>query len=106
MSIAACGAIAYCAGSVVLGLAGIRGVPILTAGIPGILASIGVVALPGAVLVGTCDAAVQRAAEGKPKYMEWYAALGIVASLVWVYYEMLETLSKEIGRASCRGRGE
>jgi uncharacterized YccA/Bax inhibitor family protein len=98
MSIAVSGAIAYCAGSVVLALAGIRGVPILTAGIPGVLVSIGVVVLPGAVLVSTCDAAVQRATEGKPKYMEWYAALGIVASLVWVYYEMLEALSK--GRRS------
>jgi uncharacterized YccA/Bax inhibitor family protein len=58
------------------------------------LASVVVVVLPGAALVATCDAVVKLSGEGKPKYLEWFAALGIVTSLVWIYYEMLEMLSK------------
>ena len=31
---------------------------------------------------------------GAPKYMEWYAAFGIMVTLVWLYLEMLRLLSK------------
>jgi uncharacterized YccA/Bax inhibitor family protein len=93
MSMALCGAIAYCAVSILLVLAGVRGVPIVATGIPGGLVSIAVVALPGAALVATCGAVIQRVNEGKPRYLEWYAALGILTSLVWIYYEMLGLLS-------------
>jgi uncharacterized YccA/Bax inhibitor family protein len=29
-----------------------------------------------------------------PKYMEWYAAFGLLVTLVWLYLEMLRLLSK------------
>ena len=29
-----------------------------------------------------------------PKYMEWFAAFGLVVTLVWLYVEILRLLSK------------
>ena len=29
-----------------------------------------------------------------PKYMEWYAAFGLMVTLVWLYIEFLRLLSK------------
>jgi uncharacterized YccA/Bax inhibitor family protein len=38
---------------------------------------------------------IERGAEaGAPKYMEWYAAFGLLVTLVWLYLEMLRLLSK------------
>jgi len=34
------------------------------------------------------------AARGAPKYMEWYAAFGLLVTLVWLYIEFLRLLSK------------
>lgn len=34
------------------------------------------------------------AKRGMPKYMEWYAAFGLMVTLVWLYIEMLRLLSK------------
>ncbi|GHT68051.1 membrane protein [Bacteroidia bacterium] len=34
------------------------------------------------------------AATGSPKYMEWYAAFGLMLTLVWLYLEILRLLSK------------
>ncbi|MEO7382397.1 MAG: Bax inhibitor-1/YccA family protein, partial [Paracoccaceae bacterium] len=31
---------------------------------------------------------------GAPKYMEWYAAFGLLVTLVWLYLEILRLLSK------------
>jgi uncharacterized YccA/Bax inhibitor family protein len=36
----------------------------------------------------------QGAAEGAPKYMEWYAAFGLLVTLVWLYLEILRLLAK------------
>ncbi len=32
--------------------------------------------------------------QGAPKYMEWYAAFGLLVTLIWLYLEMLRLLSK------------
>ena len=32
--------------------------------------------------------------QGAPKYMEWYAAFGLLVTLVWLYLEILRLLSK------------
>jgi uncharacterized YccA/Bax inhibitor family protein len=34
------------------------------------------------------------ARSGAPKYMEWYAAFGLMVTLVWLYLEILRLLSK------------
>jgi uncharacterized YccA/Bax inhibitor family protein len=33
-------------------------------------------------------------AAGLPKYMEWFCALGLMVSIVWLYLEILRLLSK------------
>jgi uncharacterized YccA/Bax inhibitor family protein len=32
--------------------------------------------------------------QGAPKYMEWYAAFGLMMTLIWLYLELLRLLSK------------
>lgn len=34
------------------------------------------------------------AAEGAPKYMEWYGAFGLMVTLIWLYLELLRLLAK------------
>lgn len=41
------------------------------------------------------ESAAQR---GSPKYMEWYAAFGVLATLVWLYIEILRLLAKFANR--------
>ena len=33
-------------------------------------------------------------AAGAPKYMEWYAAFGLMVTVVWLYLEILRLLGK------------
>jgi uncharacterized YccA/Bax inhibitor family protein len=43
---------------------------------------------------------IERGVEhGAPKYMEWYAAFGLLVTLVWLYLEMLRLLAKLQGRS-------
>jgi uncharacterized YccA/Bax inhibitor family protein len=42
---------------------------------------------------------IERGVEhGAPKFMEWYAAFGLLVTLVWLYLEMLRLLGKLQGR--------
>jgi len=42
---------------------------------------------------------IKRAAEGNlPKYMDWYAAFGLMVTLIWLYIEILRLLAKLRGR--------
>jgi len=42
---------------------------------------------------------IERGSEmGAPKYMEWYAAFGLMVTLVWLYIEILRLLSKLASR--------
>ncbi len=45
-------------------------------------------------LVLDFDFIEQGVAQGAPKYMEWYAAFGLLVTLVWLYLEILRLLSK------------
>ena len=40
------------------------------------------------------DRIEQGAAEGAPKYMEWYCAFGLTVTLVWLYIEILKLLTR------------
>jgi uncharacterized YccA/Bax inhibitor family protein len=60
----------------------------------GIAFSLFVVAIASLNLVLDFDFVEQGVAYGAPKYMEWYAAFGIMVTLVWLYLEMLRLLSK------------
>jgi uncharacterized YccA/Bax inhibitor family protein len=64
------------------------------AGWIGIGFSLFVVVIAALNLVLDFDFIVQGAEQGAPKYMEWYAAFGLMVTLVWLYLEILRLLSK------------
>ncbi len=60
----------------------------------GILFSVVAAGLAAMMLAVDFDLIEKGAKEGWPKGMEWYAAFGLVATLVWLYLEILRLLSK------------
>jgi uncharacterized YccA/Bax inhibitor family protein len=93
--VAATGAIAliYLA-SFVLRLFGINIPYIHDGGLIGIAFSLFVVVVAALNLVLDFDFIESGAANGAPKYMEWYGAFGLMVTLIWLYIEMLRLLSK------------
>lgn len=61
----------------VLALVGIRTLSVFAVGVPGILITAMIVVIAGFSLVSDFDFAAQSAKADFPKYMEWYAALGL-----------------------------
>lgn len=53
-----------------------------------------VVVIAALNLVLDFDFIEQGVDKGAPKYMEWYAAFGLLVTLVWLYLEILRLLSK------------
>jgi uncharacterized YccA/Bax inhibitor family protein len=60
----------------------------------GIGFSIVVVTIAALNLVLDFDFIEQGAAQGAPKFMEWYAAFGLMVTLIWLYLEILRLLAK------------
>ena len=60
----------------------------------GILFSLFVVVIAALNLVLDFDFIETGAEMGAPKYMEWYAAFGLMVTLVWLYLEILRLLAK------------
>ncbi|MDR0820161.1 MAG: Bax inhibitor-1/YccA family protein [Endomicrobium sp.] len=60
----------------------------------GIIISIAIVAVASFNLIIDFDLIEKGARNGTPKYMEWYSALSLMITLVWLYLEMLKLLSK------------
>jgi uncharacterized YccA/Bax inhibitor family protein len=83
--------------SMVLGFFGIRIPLIHEAGPVGILFSVVVVVIAALNLVLDFDFIERGAAMGAPKYMEWYAAFGLLVTLIWLYLEILRLLAKIMG---------
>jgi uncharacterized YccA/Bax inhibitor family protein len=83
--------------SFVLGFFGIRIPLIHEAGPIGILFSVVVVVIASLNLVLDFDFIERGAAMGAPKYMEWYAAFGLLVTLIWLYLEILRLLAKIMG---------
>jgi len=63
-------------------------------GIIGIGFSLFVVVIASLNLVLDFDFIENGARVGAPKYMEWYAAFGLMVTLIWLYIEILRLLSK------------
>jgi uncharacterized YccA/Bax inhibitor family protein len=63
-------------------------------GLLGIAFSLLVVGVASFNLLLDFDIADRGVAMGAPKYMNWYAAFGLVVTLVWLYLEILRLLSK------------
>ncbi len=60
----------------------------------GIGFSLFVVVIAALNLVLDFDFIEQGAQKNAPKYMEWYAAFGLMVTLIWLYLEILRLLSK------------
>lgn len=78
----------------ILGFFGVQIPMIAGNGLVGIVFSVVVVVIAALNLVLDFDFIEQGAAQGAPKYMEWYAAFGLIVTLVWLYMEILRLLSK------------
>ncbi|GHT42464.1 membrane protein [Endomicrobiia bacterium] len=60
----------------------------------GIVISSAIVAVASLTLIIDFDLIERGAHNGAPEYMEWYAAFSLMVTLVWLYVEMLDFLSK------------
>jgi len=60
----------------------------------GILFSLFVVVIAALNLVLDFDFIEKGAEVGAPRYMEWYAAFGLMVTLIWLYIEILRLLAK------------
>jgi uncharacterized YccA/Bax inhibitor family protein len=70
-------------------------IPFLNDSTPvGIGISIFIVIIAALNLVLDFDFIESAANQGSPKYMEWYAAFGLMVTLVWLYLEILRLLAK------------
>lgn len=63
-------------------------------GLVGMGISVFIVVIAALNLVLDFDFIEKGAEMGAPKYMEWYAAFGLLVTLVWLYLEILRLLSK------------
>lgn len=95
MVVSATGAIAliYLA-NIILSMFGIRIPMIHEGGTMGIIFSLIVVAIAALNLVLDFDFIEKGVEIGAPKHMEWYAAFGLLVTLVWLYLEILRLLAK------------
>jgi len=84
--------------TIALGFFGIQIPYIHGSGMMGIGFSAFVVVIAALNLVLDFDFIEQGAVNGAPKYMEWYAAFGLLVTLVWLYVEILRLLSKRARR--------
>ena len=64
----------------------------------GIGFSLFVVVIAALNLVLDFDFIEKGAEQGAPKFMEWYAAFGLMVTLIWLYIEILRLLSKLASR--------
>ena len=84
--------------TMVLGFFGVSMPFIHESGLIGIGFSLFVVVIASMNLVLDFDFIERGAALGAPKYMEWFAAFGLMVTLIWLYIEILRLLAKLRGR--------
>jgi uncharacterized YccA/Bax inhibitor family protein len=81
--------------NIVISMFGGQGIGFIhESGTVGILFSLFVVVIAALNLVLDFDFIETGAEMGAPKYMEWYAAFGLMVTLVWLYLEILRLLAK------------
>ncbi|WP_207433929.1 Bax inhibitor-1/YccA family protein [Sabulibacter ruber] len=92
------GIFCYYMAAFVLQFFGVEMALIHSSGTAGIIFSVFVVILAAMNLILDFDTIEQGVAHGAPKTMEWYAAFGLVVTLIWLYVEILRLLSKLYSR--------
>ena len=80
--------------SMIIGFFGIQIPYIFGNGPIGILFSVAVVVIAALNLILDFNFIEQGARQGAPKYMEWYAAFGLMVTLIWLYIEIVRLLTK------------
>jgi uncharacterized YccA/Bax inhibitor family protein len=80
--------------TIILGFFGVQVSFVYQSGPVGIAFSLIVCAVAALNLVLDFDFIEQGAAAGAPRYMEWYAAFGLMVTLIWLYLEILRLLMK------------
>ena len=78
----------------ILGFFGRQVGMIYSSGTFGIVFSLVVVGIAALNLVLDFDFIERGSQMGAEKYMEWFAAMGLMVTLVWLYIEILRLLSK------------
>jgi uncharacterized YccA/Bax inhibitor family protein len=78
----------------ILGMFGVSMPFLHDSGPIGILVSLFIVVVAALNLVLDFDFIERGAESGAPKYMEWYAAFGLLVTLIWLYLEVLRLLTK------------
>jgi uncharacterized YccA/Bax inhibitor family protein len=81
--------------SAVMRLFGTSGLGFVQQATPfGLLFSLFVVVVAALNIMINFDFVEQVSRYGAPKYMEWYAAFGLIVTLIWLYVEVLNFLAK------------
>jgi len=80
--------------SFVLGFFGINIPYIHQGGTIGILFSLAVIGIASLNLLLDFDLIAKGEEYRAPKYMEWFSAMGLMITLIWLYFEMLRLLGK------------
>jgi len=74
------------------------GVSLFNLGLLGIGISLVIIVIAAMNLVLDFDMIEKGISSGQPKYIEWFAAFGIMITLVWLYIEILRLLALLAGR--------
>ncbi|MDQ3015707.1 MAG: Bax inhibitor-1/YccA family protein [Bacteroidota bacterium] len=80
--------------TLVLGIFGIQIPYIHEGGTLGIIFSLVIIGIASLNLLLDFDSIVKGAQYGAPKYMEWFSAMGLMITLIWLYLEILRLLAK------------
>jgi uncharacterized YccA/Bax inhibitor family protein len=80
--------------TIVLGFFGINIPYIHEGGTFGILFSLGVIGIASLNLLLDFDNIIKGEEYRAPKYMEWFSAMGLMITLIWLYFEILRLLAK------------
>jgi len=80
--------------TMILGFFGIQIPYIHQGGTIGILFSLGVIGIASLNLLLDFDNFIKGEQYRAPKYMEWFSAMGLMITIIWLYFEMLRLLGK------------
>jgi uncharacterized YccA/Bax inhibitor family protein len=89
LAIAVSGVLIYLAGSFALIRLGVHAPLQSVDWLAGIFFGLVTAAIAGFALVSDFDSALRNAEDIHPDYMEWFAALGLVVTMVWLYVEAI-----------------
>jgi uncharacterized YccA/Bax inhibitor family protein len=99
LAVAVSGVLIYLVGSFALIRLGVHAPLQSVDWLAGILFGLVTAAIAGFALVSDYDSALRHSEDTYPAYMEWYAALGLVLTMVWLYVEAIWITRSGRGRA-------